>query len=173
MSDDQDENTGVFVQLLANARRDPEEIHDLYLPGDDDGENEYNKDDGESEQATPTGASSESKKDVEKEAGSPELALESAGTKEDDEEYFKQKRKEGKNEDGPEAGDDNSGGHFNEKPSKKPYFIQDGQKLDLKVRMFIKTSTEICWLTLNVAKSSFPQVRPNATDWTRNIGPRS
>jgi hypothetical protein len=125
--DEKSEKAGVFAQLLANARRDPEQTHDLYLPGGDNAENQHNEKenvDEASEQATPTGTSPEAKEDGEQEDGSPKMALESAGTKEDDEEYFKQKRKEGKNEDGPEEGDENSGGHFNEKPSKKPYFVR-------------------------------------------------
>jgi hypothetical protein len=133
--DDENRQAGVFAQLLANARRDPEETHELYLPGGDDDEKQEETDDGEddsaSERTTPTGA--EHQADNKKEAGSPKMALESVGTKDDDEEYFKKKRQEGKNEDGPEEGDENTGGHFNEKPSKRPIFMSDGQKLDLKV----------------------------------------
>lgn len=172
--DEGDQKAGVFAQLLANAQRDPEETHDLYLPGDtEDEENENAKEDNNdetSEQTTPTGTSTaESKTDGQEGDEQEGIALEPAGTKEDDEEYFKQKRKEGKNEDGPEKGEE-KGTHFNDKPSKRPTFIQDGQKLDLKVGVnhhFFRL-TEI--LKPLVAKSPLPQVCSDAADWTCNFG---
>jgi len=65
------------------------------------------------------------------------------GTKEDDKEYERKQKEEGKDPDKPEDEEENRGDeedeedwekgtHVNEKPSKRPIVMLDGEKLDLK-----------------------------------------
>ena len=120
--DDKSERAGIFTQLLTNPQMPSS------ATGSQEGDGEKEKEDDITKE--------DEGDDIDK---SEVKRSDDVGTKEDDEQFEKQKEEEGKDPNKPkDEGDEEEepewkqGTHANEKPSKRPIVMLDGEKLDLK-----------------------------------------